>query len=194
MAELTRRGLIAGGVLAGCSLLRGPTVTPARFYVLTPTTAPQSGAATPVVGLGPITFPGYLDRPELARRVDNNQIAYDDNARWAEPLKENFARVLATDLSRLLGSDHIVLFPWYRTTKLDYTVAIDVTRCETQADGNVALVAAWTVSRDREHPLTSGVADLKQSGGSAEQVAAGLSALTTQLAQQIATAITASNP
>jgi uncharacterized lipoprotein YmbA len=186
--------LLASALLTGCGLLRAPTVTPVRFYVLTPTVAPPTSAGSLAVGLGPIAFPGYLERPELAARVGGNQIAYDENARWAQPLRGNFTRVLATDLSRLLGSDRIFVFPWYGTTKIDYTVTIDVTRFETQADGSVALVAAWTVSRDREHPLTSGLADLRQSGGSAEQVAAGLSALTAQLAQQIATAISASTP
>lgn len=194
---MTTRGLcvlIAGALLSGCGLLRGPNVTPTRFYVLTPTAAPQATAASPAVGLGPIAFPGYLDRPGLATRVDSNQIFYDDNARWAEPLKQNFTRVLATNLSHLLGSDRVIIFPWYRTTKVDYTVTLNVTRFETQADGSVVLVAAWTVGRDRQHPLSSGLADLKRAGGSAEQVAAGLSALTAELAQQLATAIANSSP
>ena len=193
---ITRRlvVLLAGFLLAGCSLLRGPAVTPTRFYVLTAAGAPRVMASSLAVGLGPITFPAYLDRPELAVRVDANQIAYQDAARWAEPLKQSFARVLATDLSNLLGTERIIAFPWYSTTKIDYTVAIDVTRFEAQSDGTAILVASWTVGRDGEHALASNVATLSRSGGSAEQTAAALSALTAELAQQIAAAIPARTP
>lgn len=186
--------LLASPLLAGCSLLRGPAVTPTRFYVLAAAAAPRTTASSLAVGLGPITFPAYLDRPELAVRVDANHIAYQDAARWAEPLKQSFARVLATDLSNLLGAERIIAFPWYRTTKIDYAVAIDVTRFEAQSDGTAILVASWTVGRDDQQPLASNVATLSRSGGSAEQTAAALSALTAELAQQIAAAIPARAP
>jgi ABC-type transport auxiliary lipoprotein component len=64
-----------------------------RFFTLTP--LPQveeiaaKGGNDRALGIGPISFPGYLDRQEIVTRVTQNQIEVSDADRWAEPLEEN---------------------------------------------------------------------------------------------------------
>ncbi len=91
-----------------------PRPDPTRFYVLA-ATAPDHPPApgSLVVGLGPITMPGYLQHPMLATRPDATQVRYADFDRWAEPLPTLFGRALGQDLSALLGA-RIVPHPWYR--------------------------------------------------------------------------------
>lgn len=183
--------LAGAALLGGCALLAGPKVEPTRFYVLTAAPA-QPTMSTLLIGLGPVRFPGYLDRPQMAMRVEANRIEYSEWARWAEPLKENFETVLGTDLSAQLGTDRVVKFPWYRNLAIDYSVSIDVVRFERLADSEVALVARWTVhDGESGNPLASNLADLRQPAGSPEEAASALSELINQLATQIAAAIPA---
>jgi len=99
--------VLAAFALAGCGLLTAPRTISPQFFVLN-AVAVESGTATPIhIGLGPVSLPSYLDRPEMARRVDPNQIAYDAEARWAESLQGNFQRTVAANLVLLLHPTRI---------------------------------------------------------------------------------------
>ena len=191
IADRRLLSLVAVAALAGCGLLSGPSVPPTRFYVLTPDAVAAPRLSGFAIGLGPLRVPGYLDRPEMAVRRDANHIDYQETARWAEPLKDNFARVLGTDLGQRLGTDRIIPFPWYRNQTPDYTVSIDVVRFERQAGDEAALLARWTLHAAKgDAPLAANLADLRRPADTPDATAAALSALTADLAQQIADAIT----
>jgi uncharacterized lipoprotein YmbA len=71
--------------------------TPSRFYLLnalaTPETIPSPATSQgPVIGVGPITMPRYVDRPQIVTRVGRNQLALGEFDRWAEPLQNNVSR------------------------------------------------------------------------------------------------------
>ncbi|MDX2169711.1 MAG: PqiC family protein [Deltaproteobacteria bacterium] len=188
-ARLPLAALALALALGGCTLLSGPKVEPTRFYVLTAAPAMPTMSKM-LIGLGPVRFPGYLDRPQMAMRADANRIEYSEWARWAEPLKDNFERVLGSDLSALLGTDKVVKFPWYRNAAIDYSVTIDVSRFERQGPNEVGLLARWTV-RDGESgsPLASDLVDLRHPASTPEEAAAAMSELVEQLAVQIAAAV-----
>ena len=132
-------------MLAGCGVTK-----PSRFYILTPVedSGTQAMTATgPALGVGPVTFPAYLDRPEIVHRSGDNQLHYAGSHRWAEPLKTTFSRTLAENLSIMLPIDRITMHPWPRSTRLDYQVTVDVVRFDADAGGTVILVAGWEIIR-----------------------------------------------
>lgn len=183
--------LLTVAALGGCTLLSGPKVEPTRFYVLTAATAPPAMSSLRL-GLGPVRFPGYLDRPQMAQRADANRIQYSEWARWAEPLQDNFERVLGSDLGARLGTDRIIRFPWYRNTPIDYSVSLDVTRFERQGDDEVALVARWTLhDGETGNALAANLADLRRPASSPEEAANAMSEMVAELAEQIAKAVPA---
>jgi len=129
--------------LASCGFL-APKPDLTRNYVLTEqTTSPAGGGAEITLGVGPIAMPRYLDRAEIVTRVPPNTIRMSPLDRWAEPLRDNFARVLATDLEAATGSQNVILFPWYGNPSIDYRVTIDVEQFERRSDGVAVLVARW---------------------------------------------------
>src|SRR5574342_626514 len=103
-----------GSLLAGCGTF-SPKPDPSRFFTLSSlpqveesvvkNSASQNGV---FLGIGPIKFPGYLDRQEIVVRSAQNRFDVSENDRWAEPLDENFTRVLAQNLSVLLRTDRII--------------------------------------------------------------------------------------
>lgn len=135
-------------ILGGC--IRGET-DPTRFYVLTPLSSSQGAFAAAehsvAVGVGPVDFPPYLDRPQIVTRSMGNELHLGEFDKWAEPLRQNFARVLAENLSMLIPTDRTVVFPWERSTPIDYQVPVEVTRFEGGVDGKIALIARWSIIR-----------------------------------------------
>jgi hypothetical protein len=63
--------------------------------------------------------------------------------RWAEPLKSGFSRVLAENLSTLLSTDRVLLYPWKSAERVDYRITVDVTRFDGAPGAPVSLVARW---------------------------------------------------
>jgi uncharacterized lipoprotein YmbA len=164
-----------------------------RFYVLTasaPDYSPTPGLI--VVGLGPITMPGYLQHPMLATRLDGAQVRYADFDRWAEPLPTLFGRALGQDLSAMLGGARIVTYPWYRTTSLDMVVCVDVRSFEADAVGNVKLDACWSIRDARTGSVRGNdclsITEAVAEPGPQAQVAA-LSRTVGELARRVAGAL-----
>jgi uncharacterized lipoprotein YmbA len=145
---MTRRAaacLVALALAAGCVSF-DPQPDPARFYVLS-ATLPEPAARRPglVVGLGPVTTPGYLRHAQVAIRYGPNELDLHETARWGEPFAGMAARVLLDDLERALGAERGVLYPWTRTLAPDPVVEVDVERFERDSAGAALLDARWRV-------------------------------------------------
>ena len=127
------------------------TTKPSNFYVLSALPESETAAKTVgnenalAIGIGPITLPIYLDRSQIVTRIDRNELKMDEFNRWAEPLKENFFRVLAENLSVLLNTVDVSIYPRRILRPVDYQVPIDVTRFDVTADGQALLIAYWAI-------------------------------------------------
>jgi len=97
------------------------------------------------IGVGPITIPEYLDRPQMAARSTPYSLQFAEFDKWAEPLEKNLARVLADNLSILLSTDRVVVFPWVGSVHVLYQVTVDVAQMEYTPDGKALLAAGWSV-------------------------------------------------
>jgi hypothetical protein len=139
--------LMIGLALAGCSPL-APRPNYTKYFVLAPVTdtaAAVPAGSTLAIGLGPVAFPGYLERIQVVTRSSPTQIELSPVGRWGEPLDKNFKRVLAENLTRLLGTCRIEEYPWSHEAKVDYQVAIQVENFETTSDGQSLLRARWII-------------------------------------------------
>jgi len=192
---------------AGCTLL-SPRPDPSKFYVLTATAVSQTtipAATTPSrlgIGLGPVNLPDYLEHLEVVTRVAPNRVELSPVDRWAEPLDDSFRRVLARNLAMLLGTDQVVPFPWYASTRLDYKIELTVERFERDGAGGTLLAAHWVIRDGRsDRLLIARQSNFAQSvgaqtgagGGEMERAAAALSADLGDLSKQIAGAVTELN-
>jgi uncharacterized protein len=133
-------------VLSGCA-----KTPPTRFYVLPALTGAETAALSSVVkpdltiGVGPVTLPPYLDRPQIVTRASLTKLELGEFDQWAAPLQDTFARVLAENLSLLLGTDRVLLHPWPRTTDVNYQVTVDVIRFDGGVGGEVVLAVRWSL-------------------------------------------------
>lgn len=133
--------------LAACG-----TDKPTRLYVLTAMAeqpAKMADQGIPI-GVGPITLPKYLDRPQIVTRVAGNSLNQADLDQWGGDLNDNITRVLAANLSDLLATDRVSLYPWSNQAPIDYQVSLDITRFEKDVDGSVVLDVFWSIINPKD--------------------------------------------
>jgi len=165
--------ILVMGVTAGACSVLPPQEERTRFFVLTPAAgagriepaAMQRGNRALTVGLGPITIPRYLDRPEVVTRLSETEFSVSDTDRWAEPLGTNVSSVIKQDLLGELPALQIVSFPWPGRTHPDYRVAVDFQRLERTSDGQAVVQALWTVRTADDKMLESGTTTANEAAG-----------------------------
>jgi uncharacterized lipoprotein YmbA len=180
-----------GMVVGGCAS------QPSRFYVLSalpsvePAVAPGSTSPNATIGVGPITLPRYLDRPQIVTRTSPYELKLAEFDRWAEALDANFSRVLAENLALLMPSSRVAVYPWPRATRIDYQVVVDVTHFLNQPGGESILVADWMLSKgEGQQVLLSGKSRLSASAAGQDypSIVAAMSQTVAQLSREIAAA------
>jgi hypothetical protein len=127
--------------LAGCG--RSPQTT---FYTLTPlvSEATTLRPAVPSIAIAAVTLPDLVDRPQLVVQNAGTKVAILETHRWAEPLKTAIPRLLAENLSRLIGSDRVAAYPQHAANGADYRLFVDIQRFEVV--GNTVVVdALWSM-------------------------------------------------
>lgn len=124
----------------------------AEFYTLNSMISTRPDAtATPAgqslsIGIGPVTIPNVLDRPQIVTRTGPNKLQIDEFHRWAGRLDEDVARVVAENLSLLLATEQVAVYPWDVSFKPRYQVILDVQRFEGRmGKGDVLLEVLWKV-------------------------------------------------
>lgn len=159
---------IAGAVLiSGCSYS-----PPSSFYLLQsmPGIEKVKQASSTGQGLaicvGPVMLPKYLDRPQIVTITRTSEVKLASFYRWAEPLQDNFIGVLAENLSQLLGTDRIIIFPRESASSSDYQIMVTVIRFDGEAGGNAVLSARWSIyGKGGKQELVSKKTDLSEPAG-----------------------------
>ena len=126
--------------LAGCG-----TTPDSVFYTLRAAEpAPAESSAISVV-VGPVTLPETVDRPQLVVSTGGSRVEIAEFHRWAEPLKSEVPRVIASHLGRQLGTTRVGVFTDVSISDPDYRVLVDVQRFELRRSEETVVDALWTV-------------------------------------------------
>ena len=153
------RSLAAAIGLAGCAVS-----DPTQYYALGEFSARSAGStesasigSTPAsrtdpteavsIGVGPVIVPGYLHRSQIVTRIGADQLELATFQRWAEPLEDGIARILAEQVSARVPTDRIVVYPWRGAIAraLQYQVVVAVMRFDGRQSGDVVLDARWRI-------------------------------------------------
>ena len=194
MSRLCRCAAIAACVMAlvasaGCGS------SPTRFYALS--ALPQGGGPSagiarsgPMLGIGPVSVPERLNRPEIVTWVNENMVHLADFDRWAAPLQDGIARVLAENLSVLVPTDRAAVFPWPSDIPIDYEVRVEVSRLDGTLGRDCSLIAQWSILRRADKQTKVGRSNhIEPAGGSYTTLVAAQSRLVVALSRDIATAL-----
>jgi hypothetical protein len=139
-------------------------------------------------------MPEYLDRPQIVTRVSPGEVRLAEFERWAEPLKGNFSRVLGENLSQLLATDRIAIFPWTGAPQIDYRILVEVIKFDGAPGTAVQLSARWSViDEEAKKTLTEKKSEISipAEGQDFGGLVAAQSKAVAALSREIAAAITA---
>ncbi|NEV64827.1 PqiC family protein [Thiorhodococcus minor] len=132
------------------SLIGCASTPPSSFYTLSPLPMdeqiPPEGLS---IGLGPVSLPVFLDRPQIVSRETDNRLRVDELHRWGGTLQDDFLRVWSENLALLLGTSRILIFPSEIRFALDFRIAAEVLAFEQGADGQAVLRVRWMVMDGR---------------------------------------------
>lgn len=132
--------------LTGCA-----TTQSSKFYMLESIsgTIPVDGGApfdqSISVGLGPVTIPDYLDRPQIVTRTNRNSILLAEFDRWAEPLSGTITRTLSENLYSLLHTDNVIPYPWPGSMDVSFQVLVELFRFDGVLGEKAILDVQWSV-------------------------------------------------
>jgi uncharacterized protein len=136
------------GIAAGCGG-KSPQVA---YYHLSPvdTSSPQvqavKTAASLAVGVGPVSFPEVLDRPQIVTRTDANRYRIAEFQRWGGSLRNEFTMVLAENLALDLNTESVAIFPWEKHFQPRFRVILDVKSFDGRLGESALLETRWTIT------------------------------------------------
>jgi len=188
-------GLFLIALASGCAT----TSRPVDFYTLSSVTSetgepPAANCRDVVIGIGPVLWPRYLDRPQIVTRLSANRISFDEFHRWAGPLEEDFTRVLIDDLSQRLQTDYVIRYPGKLAYKPRYRVQIHIDQFDGKPGEAVTLKAAWSVvdqGGGKDTALHNATLRVPTAGEGYEPMVAAASAAVAELGRQIAAELSA---
>jgi uncharacterized protein len=130
-----------------------PRTDASRYFTLPTVGPPAAGTPVASLGLGPVTLPPYLSRPEVATRLGPEQIGYSSIDRWAAPLEDLAIQALGEDLRARLPARDVVRWPWPLGTPPDIAASVDFVRFEGDQAGGATIHARWTVTARGRSPV-----------------------------------------
>jgi uncharacterized lipoprotein YmbA len=173
------------GLGAGCAS------TPSRFYTLSTSGAAAKNSSEVSVAVGPVSIPAVVDRPQIVVSIGPNQVRLDEFNRWALPLQNNIARVIAERLTAQLGTPRVTVFPELTSADAEYRAIIDVQRFDSMPGEAATLEALWVVRRMKDGQAERGRTTVREAVQSHdyEALAAGHSRAVARLSDDIANAV-----
>ncbi len=183
--------IASGCVLAALTV--GCASTPSSFYTLNSVATTAAASSGYSVAVGPVSVPATVDRPQIVVRVSPNQVKLDEFNRWASPLENEIARIVAENLASLLGTPRVTVFPQSTSADAAYRVMIDVQRFESAPGEAATLDTVWTVRRTKDGQSRAGRTTLREpvQEKSYDALVAAHSRALGQLSQEVAAAIRA---
>ncbi|BEV71493.1 MULTISPECIES: membrane integrity-associated transporter subunit PqiC [unclassified Paludibacterium] len=129
-----------------CLLLFGCASAPVHYYRLPEQggTEPPSRSDGPTLQIGPVSLPGWLNRPQLQQTGADGQVHFLPQAEWAAPLANLLALDLARQLGRSLVTAQVRAWPSASPLAADWQVALDVLALDAGRE-RLQLDARWQI-------------------------------------------------
>ena len=126
----------------------GGRTPPAKFYTLQPVEQSSTGKSLPLdvaLAVGPVAIPAALDRAEIVTRDAGNAISFSQYHRWAGPLEEDIASVMAQNIANLLDTERVTPFTRENIFQPTHRVVININRYDSQLSHEFLIDATWSI-------------------------------------------------
>ncbi len=130
----------------------GNTTPSVEYYTLSPMqlSADQNSQMLKykqaLIGIGPIRVPEYLESSRIVTRSSPNKLKINEYHRWGGSLEDELLRTISENISLLMGSEKVVVYPWKRSIKPDFHIQISFKTLEAIPGEKAVLRASWIVN------------------------------------------------
>ena len=100
----------------------------------------------PVLLMGPIEIPEYLNRPQIITTPNKTVVNFAEFDHWAEPLNHNITRVIIENISMLLNTNKIFVFPKKSKLPIQYKIDIEIVKLDGNLGESSHLNALWSIT------------------------------------------------
>ncbi len=140
-------------ILAGCG-----TAPTTQFYLLKAispenTEINTSQIKSTTILVNPIKFPEYLDRPQMVTRTSPYKLKLSEKHRWAEPLNNEFTRVLIKNINSRISPNHAVEYSELNGAQPNIHLSIKALRLDVNAEGQAVLSVNWSYWTDQNRTV-----------------------------------------
>jgi uncharacterized lipoprotein YmbA len=101
----------------------------------------------------------YLEGSGLVSRAESTKVEFSNLHRWGEPLDEGIARVVAKNLSIVLGTLNYSAYPHRQKPQCDVDIGLHIERFEKVSRATVTLVGTWQLFRDNQQVYAETLAE-----------------------------------
>jgi uncharacterized lipoprotein YmbA len=126
--------VIVLAAFAGCNVVPPAQDDATRYFVLSdPASSLHTDSAAHGqlrIGITSIVLEGYLKNREMIVRTGENEVAFRDYKRWAEPLDTAISRIVQTTLLASPTVAEVSAAPFPFDQKRDFDVSLRILRCE----------------------------------------------------------------
>ena len=136
--------LVVVTMLTAC----GGRTPPAKFYTLQPVEQSPLGKSMPrdvALAVGPVAIPADMDRDEIVTRDAGNEVSFSEYHRWAGPLQQSIASVIAQNIATLLATERVTPFTRENIFQPTHRVVINTNRYDSRLAGEFLLNATWSI-------------------------------------------------
>jgi len=126
----------------------GGRTPPAKFYTLQPVEQSPLGKSLPrhvALAVGPVGIPADMDRDEIVTRGAGNEVSFSEYHRWAGPLQQSIASVIAQNIGTLLATELVTPYTRENIFQPTHRVVININRYDSQLAGESLLNATWSI-------------------------------------------------
>ena len=124
--------------LVGCS-------TPDQYYRLDSPAVPDATTSGLPTGIGPVSIPAYIDRPELVFESATGELQVPEGHRWSGPVKDEITRVLTAGIQAQKPRTPVLAYPWSPGTDLARRIPVSITELTARSGVGVTLSATWEI-------------------------------------------------
>lgn len=132
-------------LLSGCMLLSSPDVA---YYMIKPTANIEANATQErselSIAMGPAGFPEYLERNQIVTR-QNNRLHFNEFHRWGAPFERSVLSVLGENVSALMNTPKMVVYPELPRFPIHYRVVFEFLNFEGDLDNALNMNVRWMI-------------------------------------------------
>lgn len=144
--------VLCGLILSVTGCVGGAT-PPSQFYLLEPVNESESSAGmatNPVIALGQVRIPRYVDRPQIVVGTGSNTYQLNEFNRWAESLDANISRVLTQNLALLVPAEVVQTKTSNLARHARLRVSLTILEFHVDPQGQAGLTAQWLITRGQD--------------------------------------------